>query len=140
MATLQSQFESQKTRRTIDRRWGLAAPFSATAAGGLAVSQGEENDFKAISMALMGHDNDNAFQQPTDDIEQALFGIDGPAGYALVLRRIESAFADFAQQHRYRLVEGSVLITSNSNGTFVKFQYHNLESDEIKNLAVPIEG
>lgn len=141
MATLAPEYqEPDATRLPTTRRTGVAIPFRASISGGLATATGEENDFKIIASALMGHSNDNPFQQPTDDVENALFDIDDPAGYALLVRRVESAFLDFEQQHRYRLIPGSLQIRRAEGIVHVYFEYHNLEADERRTLNIPVEG
>lgn len=141
MATLASEFPELKATRLLKTyRTGVAIPFQPSISGGLATVSGAENDFKIIASAIMGHSNDNPFQQPTDDVENALFDIDDPAGYALLVRRVETAFVDFENQHRYRLIPGSIQIRRNEGFVLVYFEYHNLEADEIQNLNVPVEG
>lgn len=142
MATLAPEYpEPASTRLPTTRRTGAAIPLRASISGGLATATGEENDFKIIAAALMGHSNDNPFQQPVDDVENALFDIDDPAGYALLVRRVESAFRDFEREHRYRLIAGTLQIRRSGDGVvFVFFEYHNIEADERRTLNVPVEG
>ena len=140
MATLKPEYETPATRLATSRRVGVAVPLRATAAGGLARVYGEDHDFKIIASALMGHTNDNPFQQPSTDIEDGLFDIADPAAHALIVRRVEDAFEEFERQHRYRLLPGTTQIRTNENGTFVILKYHNLESDETRAVSVPVEG
>lgn len=141
MATLQPVFDSQTTRKPTTRRVGVAMPFAADLRGGLARTAGEENDFKIISLALTAGENNNPWEQRDDDIEQAMFDKDGPAGRALIQRRVESAFASFQSQNRYRLIPNSVEFRRERVGIdeilFVYLKYHNLESDEVRDLALP---
>lgn len=144
MATLQPAYDSQTTRKPTTRRVGVAMPFAADARGGLARTSGEDNDFKIISLALTSGDNNNPWEQQDDDIDQATFDMDNPQGRALIQRRLENAFAVFESQHRYRLIPNTVQFRRAPVGTdeilFVFFKYHNLESDEVRDLALPTTG
>lgn len=141
MATLAAEYQALgSTRLPTTRRTGVAIPLRSSIGGGLATVTGQENDFKIIALALMSHENDNPFQQSSDNVDGALFDIDDPAGYALLVRRVESAFFDFEQQHRYRLIPGSLQIRRKDGVAIIYFDYHSIEADERRTLNVPVEG
>ena len=141
MASLTPVYITPDTRKPTTRRVGVAIPFRATSSGKLARVSGEENDFKIISTALMSQDNDNPWQQGGDSIDRALFEADSPQARAVITRRVENVFADFERQHRYRLIPNTVLVRVTAEMiVFVEFKYHNLESDQIRDLAVPVGG
>ena len=89
----------------------------------------------------MSQDNDNPWQQGNDSIDRALFETDSPQARAVITRRVENVFASFERQHRYRLIPNTVLVRVTTDMiVFVEFKYHNLESDQIRDLAVPVGG
>ena len=140
MASLQPAYETPNTGAEFTRRAGVAMPATADQNGRLSTVTGERNDFKTIALALMGSDSDNPWEQRADDIDQAMFDLDGPQGRAVIQRRLENAFASFETQHRYRLIPNTVEFRRENGVTLVYFKYHNLESDQTRDLAVPVGG
>lgn len=139
MPSLKEEYPAQNVKKIGTRRTGLALPLKDNGFGGLQLVSGEENDFKIISLAVMSNSNTNAFQQPTVDIDEAVFEIDDITFLAMVRRKLEAVFADFDRQHRYRLTPGSIRIESNQPGeTFVFFSYHNLEADTAEDMSVQL--
>lgn len=139
MPTLKDEYTPQNVQKTPTRRTGLALPLRGNRFGGLQLINGSENDFKIISLAILSNANDNAFQQPSVDIDEAIFELDDVAFLAMVRRKVELVFAEFEKQHRYRLVPGTIRIESNQPGeTFVFFKYHNLEADTAADISIEL--
>lgn len=139
MATLSSEFDNVSTnvQLAVTNRSGLSLPFAINSTGGLKTATGESNDIKIIMAALASHDSEHAFQQPTVAIEAAIFDPHDPTSQAMVRLRLETVFADFENQNRYSLIEESVEFSQDgAGGTFVYFKYHNLESDQIKDMTI----
>ena len=134
-----SEFEVENSKSLPSRRTGLALPLVDNRRGGLRLVSGPENDFKIISLAVMSNASSNAFQQPTVDIDEAIFALDDVILRAMVRRKLERVFAEFAKQHRYSLIEGSLQFNTEVPGTVaVNFKYHNIEADKIDDISIEL--
>jgi hypothetical protein len=132
-------YETPDTPELSNNNAGVSVPFGVSVTGGLLTSMGEANDITQIVLALLEETSENAFQQPLVSIEASLFDINDPSSNAIVRQKLESVFAVFETQHRYRLINESVQLRNDGDGgTEVYFQYHNLESDQIQELSVSI--
>jgi len=139
MASLKKEFETEDVRKPSERRAGLALPISRNGLGRLSLISGSENDFKIISLAVMSNSNTNAFQQPSVDIDEAIFEMDDIMFRALVRRKLEAIFRDFDRQHRYRLIQGSMNFVFDGSGSVnISFSYHNIEADKPENIQVEL--
>ncbi len=114
---------------------GLAIPVAVGQNGGARLVEGDENDTKIILLALMGDDNDNAFQQNIGMGSGMIFDIADPLVRIKVLSRLRSIFRRFEQQKRFRLREETLKFTNPNEGEqAMEFKYVNLESDEEKDF------
>ena len=113
---------------------GMEMPVGVNSAGGAAMVEGDENDYKIIKMALSSDDNENAFQQDIGLGASMVFDLNDQALRAKIRRRLLQIFEDFQRQKRYKLVKESIKWGENTEEQELEltFKYINMESDEEK--------
>ncbi len=116
---------------------GLKLPIQVSPTGGIATTDGEDNDWKIIATALSADDNDNAFQQGIGMGDAIVFEDDDPANRGKVMYRLRQVFRRFEVQKRFRLLENTIRWkTDEDTGVLeLHFEYHDLETDERRNFS-----
>ena len=109
---------------------GLRVPVGVDQSGGCALVEGEENDRKAIWLALSDCENNHAFQQDLGVGTEMVFAINDAGTQAVILQKLIEIFARFERQDRYRLVQNSVRWSQVEGELILEFKYRNLETDE----------
>lgn len=111
---------------------GLRIPVGVDSRGGTAWVEGEDNDFKTIMTALADCENENAFQQGIGLGADMIFDLEDQAIRAQIMSRLESIFAAFEAERRYKLVEESVEWSTipDAGELVLTFRYFNMETDE----------
>lgn len=131
---------STNTHEVPERRTGLMFPLGRTSSGGLARINGHKNDMKLIQLALLTTESDNPFQQPDRDIDESIYELDDAAAHAVIRNKLETIFADFTRQKRYKLMPETIEYRRDpQNEIFEVFlKYHNLEADRIEDLNLQV--
>lgn len=110
---------------------GLALPVRVAPWGGVALVEGDDNDFKIISLALGSDDSENAFQQDIGLGESMIFDVSDPQLRGRIVGKIRNIFRRFETQKRYRLLGETMRWVPGAEGELIlEFKYINLESDE----------
>jgi inorganic pyrophosphatase len=111
---------------------GLRIPIGATPSGGLALTDGEENDRKIIIAALGSDENENAFQQGIGLGADMIFDFSDVTVRARIIRKVVEIFRRFEAQKRYRLRQDAVNWAEDAENqeTILSFKYVNLEQDD----------
>jgi hypothetical protein len=109
---------------------GFSMPLRANASGGMAMATGEENNNKIIRIALADGDNDNAYQQNVTLDQALIFNLTDPAMRARAEGRIETIFAKFEADNRFKLLADTMEWSENSGEMKLNFRYLDLESDQ----------
>lgn len=122
---------------------GIALPVRPAPWGGVLTVEGDDNDTKIITLALMSDDNENAFQQNIGLGDDMIFDVSDPTLRGALVNRIRNIFRRFETQKRYRLV-GDTLRWRESDETpgemILEFKYINLESDDPKDFKRTFRG
>lgn len=111
---------------------GLSLPVGVNKTGSAAMVDGEDNNYKIISIALSDCDNDHAFQQDIGLGADMIFSVNDPISTGKILSRIDAIFEKFEAQHRFKLLKDSIRWRQNGGDLTMSFDYHDLESDEIQ--------
>jgi hypothetical protein len=111
---------------------GLKLPVGVGANGGASLIEGDENDYKIISIALGSSENENAFQQDTTLDERMIFDLNDYVIRSNILKRLYKIFENFRLKKRFELRKETINWTEDpKNQTLtLEFRYVNLESDE----------
>lgn len=111
---------------------GLAIPVGVDARGGASIVERDDNDRKVIKTAMSDCDSENAFQAELGLGNFPVFKNDTVEFRSQVLRRIQSIFADFQRNHKYKLRRETIRwVESPDTGELeLQFKYFSIESDE----------
>lgn len=111
---------------------GLDIPVRVDARGGAVVVERDANDRKVIKTAMSDCDSENAFQQAIGLGSFPVFQNDTIEFRSAVLRRIQSIFADFERNHKYKLRRETIawVDSPNTGDLELQFKYFSIESDE----------
>ena len=111
---------------------GLDIPVGVDARGGSRVVDTDLNDRKVIKTAMSDCDSENAYQADIGLGSFPVFKNDTVEFRSLVLRRIQSIFADFERNHKYKLRRNTInWVESPDTGNLeLQFKYFSIESDE----------
>jgi hypothetical protein len=111
---------------------GLRIPVGVGSNGGASLIEGDENDYKIISIALGSNENENAFQQDVTLGENMIFDLNDYSIRANILKKLYKIFEDFRLKKRFELKKETIAwIEDSKNQTLsLEFRYVNLESDE----------
>jgi hypothetical protein len=112
---------------------GLDIPVGVDARGGSRIVERDANDRKVIKTAMSDCDSDNAFQADIGLGSFPVFQNDTVEFRSQVLRRIQSIFADFERNHKYKLRRETIrwVESGDDSGNLeLQFKYFSIESDE----------
>lgn len=111
---------------------GLKLPVGVGSNGGASMLDGDENDFKIITIALGSSENENAFQQDITLGEDMVFDLSDQTIRARILVRLYDIFNIFKTKKRFFLKKETIRWEENSRNQelIMTFKYVNLESDE----------
>jgi hypothetical protein len=111
---------------------GLRIPVGVGPNGGASLIEGDENDYKIISIALGSNENENAFQQDVTLGENMVFDLNDYSIRANILKKLYKIFEDFRLKKRFELKKETITwVEDSKNQTLsLEFRYVNLESDE----------
>lgn len=111
---------------------GLSLPVGVGSNGGALLIEGDENDYKIISIALGSSESENAFQQDITLDERMIFDLNDTVIRASILKRLYKIFEEFRLKKRFELKKETVNWQEDhcNNTLTLEFRYVNLESDE----------
>jgi hypothetical protein len=111
---------------------GLRLPVGVGPNGGASLTEGDENDYKIIAIALGSGENENAFQQDITLGERMVFDLNDYTMRASILKKLYKIFENFRLKKRFELKKETISWVEDSpNQTLtLEFKYVNLESDE----------
>ena len=108
---------------------GLSIPLGVGPDGRAALSEGEDQLKKIISLRLSFGESENPFQQL--GIPSPIFQINDPTTQAIIKNWINRTFRILRAEGRARLVDGSIKFLRESEGEMIlELKYVNLKTDD----------
>jgi hypothetical protein len=113
----------------------MRLPVGVNMMGGAAMVEGEDNDYKTISISLSNCDNDHAFQQGLGMDLGVVFQTVDSGARAKALGRIRNIFRQFEEQDRYRLLPETLKWSTREGEMILEFRYLNIETDKVQSFS-----
>lgn len=115
---------------------GFYLPLGVNTGGGIRLVSGEENDRKAIILALGSGWNENAFQQDIALGQDMIFDLADTTVRARIKRKLQEIFREFQAQNRYRLLTETIKWSEGEQTLELEFKYANMETDEVRDYTI----
>ncbi len=118
---------------------GLAIPVRTNPNGGLALTDGDEQDHKIISLALGSGESENAFQD-SGLRESMIFDVQDDQSRSRIVARLHVVFDAFERLRRFKLRPQTIEWEEDGGQLELRFKYVSLEANEERDFRSNFRG